>query len=140
MKHSFVPLPSYSTNKQENMAKKSLLLMALMMAMLLLSSVRVSAASTPIPLTGGYIDPKEGEEYHRSQALVPELEIDDYTLFFMTPCDGCVLRLLDENRDVVYSTVIPDSAVSLVLPSYLSGEYEIQIIQGSICFWGYINL
>jgi len=122
------------------MAKKSLLLMALMMAMLLLSSVRVSAASTPIPLTGGHIDPKEGEEYHRSQALVPELEIDDYTLFFMTPCDGCVLRLLDENRDVVYSTVIPDSAVSLVLPSYLSGEYEIQIIQGSICFWGYINL
>ena len=114
--------------------------MALMMAMLLLSSVRVSAASTPIPLTGGYIDPKEGEEYHRSQALVPELEIDDYTLFFMTPCDGCVLRLLDENRDVVYSTVIPDSAVSLVLPSYLSGEYEIQIIQGSLYFWGYVDL
>lgn len=122
------------------MAKKSLLLMALMMAMLLLSSVRVSAASTSIPLTGGYIDPKEGEEYHRSQALVPELEIDDYTLFFMTPCDGCVLRLLDENRDVVYSTVIPDSAVSLVLPSYLSGEYEIQIIQGNIYFWGYVEL
>lgn len=122
------------------MAKKSLLLMALMMAMLLLSSVRVSAASTPIPLTGGYIDPKEGEEYHRSQALVPELEIDDYTLFFMTPCDGCVLRLLDENRDVVYSTVIPDSAVSLVLPSYLSGKYEIQIIQGDVYFWGYISL
>jgi len=122
------------------MAKKSLLLMALMMAMLLLSSVRVSAASTPIPLTGGHIDPKEGEEYHRSQALVPELEIDDYTLFFMTPCDGCVLRLLDENRDVVFSTVIPDSAVSLVLPSYLSGEYEIQIIQGEYYYWGYINL
>ena len=122
------------------MAKKSFLLLALTMAMLSLSSVRVSAASTPIPLTGGHIDPKEGEEYHRSQALVPELEIDDYTLFFMTPCDGCVLRLLDENRDVVYSTVIPDSAVSLVLPSYLSGEYEIQIIKGDFCFWGYIDL
>lgn len=122
------------------MAKKSFLLMTLMMAMLSLSSVRVSAASTPIPLTGEYIDPKEGEEYHRSQALVPELEIDDYTLFFMTPCDGCVLRLLDENRDVVYSTVIPDSAVSLVLPSYLSGDYEIQIIQGEYYYWGYINL
>lgn len=111
------------------------------MAMLSLSSVRVSAASTPIPLTGEYIDPNKGQlGGHRSQTIVPELEIDDYTLFFMTPCDGCVLRLLDENRDVVYSTVIPDSAVSLVLPSYLSGEYEIQIIQGSICFWGYINL
>lgn len=123
------------------MAKKSFLLLALTMAMLSLSSVRVSAASTPIPLTGEYIDPNKGQlGGHRSQTIVPELEIDDYTLFFMTPCDGCVLRLLDENRDVVYSTVIPDSAVSLVLPSYLSGEYEIQIIQGSICFWGYINL
>lgn len=122
------------------MAKEKNLIMALMMAMLPLLSVRVSAASTPIPLTGGYIDPKEGEEYHRSQALVPELEIDDYTLFFMTPCDGCVLRLLDEDGAVVYSTVIPDSAVSLVLPSYLSGDYEIQIIQGEYYYWGYINL
>ena len=123
------------------MAKKSFLLLALTMAMLSLSSVRVSAASTPIPLTGEYIDPHKGQlGGHRSQTIVPELEIDDYTLFFMTPCDGCVLRLLDENRDVVYSTVIPDSAVSLVLPSYLSGEYEIQIIQGALYFWGFIEL
>ena len=123
------------------MAKKSFLLLALTMAMLSLSSVRVSAASTPIPLTGEYIDPHKGQlGGHRSQTIVPELEIDDYTLFFMTPCDGCVLRLLDENRDVVYSTVIPDSAVSLVLPSYLSGDYEIQIIQGEYYYWGYINL
>lgn len=43
------------------MAKKSFLLMTLMMAMLLLSSVRVSAASTPIPLTGEYIDPHKGQ-------------------------------------------------------------------------------
>ena len=122
------------------MAKKSFLLLALTMAMLSLSSVRVSAASTPIPLTGGHIDPKEGEEYHRSQALVPELEIDDYTLFFMTPCDSCVLRLLDEDGAVVYTTIVPNNASSLVLPSCLSGEYEIQIIQGNIYFWGYVEL
>ena len=66
------------------MAKKSFLLMTLMMAMLLLSSVRVSAASTPIPLTGEYIDPHKGQlGGHRSQTIVPELEIDDYTLFFV---------------------------------------------------------
>ena len=29
---------------------------------------------------------------------------------------------------------------SLVLPSTLSREYEIQIIQGNICFYGYIEL
>jgi hypothetical protein len=124
------------------MAKEKNLIMALMMAMLPLLSVRVSAASTPIPLTGGYEDPNGvgGIGAHRSPVAIPEIKIDGYTLFFMTPCDGCVLRLLDENRDVVYSTVIPDSAVSLVLPSYLSGEYEIQIIQGSLYFWGYVDL
>jgi hypothetical protein len=123
------------------MAKKSFLLLALTMAMLSLSSVRVSAASTPIPLTGEYIDPHKGQlGGHRSQTIVPELEIDDYTLFFMTPCDGCVLRLLDEDGAVVYTTVIPSHTTSLVLPSYLSGAYEIQIIQGSIYYWGNIDL
>lgn len=123
------------------MAKKSFLLLALTMAMLPLSSVRVSAASTPIPLTGEYIDPHKGQlGGHRSQTIVPELEIDDYTLFFMTPCDSCVLRLLDEDGAVVYTTIVPNNASSLVLPSYLSGEYEIQIIQGNIYFWGYVEL
>ena len=112
-----------------------------MMAMLSLSSVRVSAASTPIPLTGEYIDPHKGQlGGHRSQTIVPELEIDDYTLFFMTPCDSCVLRLLDEDWAVVYTTIVPNNASSLVLPSCLSGEYEIQIIQGNIYFWGYVEL
>lgn len=111
------------------------------MAMLSLSSVRVSAASTPIPLTGEYIDPHKGQlGGHRSQTIVPELEIDDYTLFFMTPCDNCVLRLLDEDGAVVYTTIVPSHTTSLVLPSYLSGAYEIQIIQGSIYYWGNIDL
>lgn len=123
------------------MAKKSFLLLALTMAMLSLSSVRVSAASTPIPLTEEYIDPHKGQlGGHRSQTIVPELEIDDYTLFFMTPCDNCVLRLLDEDGAVVYTTIVPSHTTSLVLPSYLSGAYEIQIIQGSIYYWGNIDL
>ena len=45
-----------------------------------------------------------------------------------------------KNDNVVYSAVIPTNTTSLVLPSCLSGEYEIQIIQGNICFYGYIEL
>ena len=124
------------------MAKKRILFMTLMMAMLPLSSVRVSAASTPIPLTSGYEDPNGvgGIGAHRSPIAIPEIEIDGYTLLFMTPCDGCGLCLLDETETVVYTTIVPKNATSLVLPSYLSGEYEIQIVQGNIYFWGYINL
>ena len=108
--------------------------------MLPLSGVQVSAASTPIPLTGGYVDPTAGHDYPRTIIGVPIIEIEDNTLFFMTPCDGNVLRLLDEGGAVVYTTVVPNNATSLVLPSYLSGKYEIQIIQGDVYFWGYISL
>ena len=58
----------------------------------------------------------------------------------MNPCDGYTLELVDANDNVVYSTVIPTGTTSLVLPSYLSGEYKLQIIQGNIYFYGYINL
>lgn len=123
------------------MTKKYLVLLVLMMVMFPLSSLQVCVASTPVGLTGGYWDPHEpnsGEQ--RGSIITPDLEIEDYTLYFITPCDGYELRLLDENANVVYTTIIQANATCLVLPSYLSGDYEIQIIQGEYYYWGYINL
>ena len=122
------------------MTKKYLVLLVLIMAMFPLSSLRVCAASIPIHLTGGYIDPTEDEDYQRSPMLIPLVEIENSTLFFISPCDGYELCLLDENANVVYTTTIPTNATSLVLPSYLSGDYVIQIIQGQYYFWGFIEL
>lgn len=123
------------------MAKKRLLLFALMMALLPLSSLRVSAENPGnIDLQVGYDDPDYGTEQPRSPVLIPHVGIDGYSLLFYTPCDGSTLRLLDENDNVVYSTVIPDGTSTLVLPSYLSGNYRIEIIRGAFCFWGYIEL
>lgn len=120
------------------MKKKRLFILLLTLALLPLSNLCVMAQ--PIDFSVGYEDPTDPMgDYPRSPILVPEVDIDGYTLTFYTPCDGCVLRLIDENDVVVYSTVIPTGATSLVLPSYLSGEYQIQIIQGNLCFWGYIN-
>ena len=45
-----------------------------------------------------------------------------------------------KNNNVVYSKVIPINTANLVIPSTLSGEYEIQIIQGNISFYGFIEL
>ena len=118
--------------------KKRLLLLLLMMTLMPLS---YHVMAQTINFKVGYVDPQNPfEEDHRSPVLIPEVEIEGYTLFFITPCDGCTLRLLDENDTVVYSTVIPTGTTSLVLPSYLSGEFEIQIIQGTLCFWGYVEL
>ena len=98
-------------------------------------------AQDEIDLEEGFYDPTQNHEpYEKGPVLVPSVSIEYYTLYFMTPCDGCTLRLLDEDDVVVYSTVIPTGTTNLVLPSYLSGEFEIQIIQGFYYFWGFINL
>ncbi|MBR0180561.1 MAG: hypothetical protein IJQ04_02710 [Prevotella sp.] len=87
------------------------------------------------------VDPTQNHEPpKKGSVLVPSVSLYGNTLYFATTCDGCTLRLLDENDVVVYSTVIPTGTTSLVLPSYLSGEFEIQIIHGNYCFWGYIYL
>lgn len=123
------------------MAKKRPFLFALMMAQLPLSSMRVSAENPDdIELQAGYVDPDLGDGETRAPILIPHVGIDGNTLLFYTPCDGCTLRLLDESSNVVYTIVIPVGATTHVLPSYLSGEYKIEIIQGIYCFWGYIEL
>lgn len=122
------------------MTKKSIII-SLLAAMLTLGNLSVYADPELIVLEVGIEDPEHGDSSQQKTPItVPGISLEDHTLYFYTPCDGCTLRLLDENDNVVYSTVIATGTTSLVLPSTLSGEYEIQIIQGNICFYGYINL
>lgn len=122
------------------MTKKSIII-SLLAAMLTLGNVSVYADPELIVLEVGIEDPEHGDSSQQKTPItVPGISLEDHTLYFYTPCDGCILRLLDGNDNVVYSTVIATGTTSLVLPSTLSGEYEIQIIQGNICFYGYINL
>lgn len=118
--------------------KKSILL-SLAMALLPFSSVVVSAFPIDIQLQVGYIDPSEDkDDPNRNPVLIPEVSIDEYTLYFDSSCENCILRLVDEEDEVVYTTLI--SSDTLVLPSYLSGDYELQIIRDNWCFYGYIEL
>lgn len=112
----------------------------MMMTMLPLSSINLNAASLPVDLHTGYNDPVEGHGEFPRGPIVPELSIDEYELLFDTSCIGYTLQLIDENDNVVYSTVVTSN--SLVLPSTLSGEYEILLLPntGSIYFFGTINL
>ena len=99
----------------------------------------VVADNITVPLTVGYFDPTIGQDNpHKGPVQIPEVSLDDHTLYFFTPCDGYTLNLVDENDVVVYTQVIPTGTTSLVLPSDLFGEFELQIICGNYCFWGYI--
>ena len=123
------------------MTKKCFLMSLCLTAVLSFTSVNVYADPEGVVLQVGYDDPDWGNEgLQKTPILIPEVSLDDHTLIFDTPCDGCTLRLVDANDNVVYSTVIPTGTTSLVLPSSLSGEYKILIIQDNLYFYGYINL
>lgn len=121
------------------MKLKKLFVTVLIMAILPLSSFYVYADSENIPLDVEYDDPNINQGGgHKTPILIPQVFIDGYTLYFYTPCDGCTLRLVNENGVTEYTTIINSS--TLILPSYLSGEYEIQIVSGIWRFYGYITL
>ena len=93
-----------------------------------------------IALQASIIDPTKGKgPIKRSPVRVPSIGIDDHTLHFITSCDGCTLRLFNEDGDMVIDMIIPDNSSTINLPNYLTGEYEIQIIRGNYRFYGYID-
>ena len=71
---------------------------------------------------------------------VPCVILEGHTLLFQTSCDGSILRLVNENNIVVFSSVIPSGTTLFQLPTTLEGEYQIQLIQGNILYWGIIIL
>ena len=100
-----------------------------------------NAPGTPIPFQTGRINPTEpGSHNPKSPVLAPTVYIDGNVLTFETPCDGCLLQLVDEGDDVVYSIIIPAGTTSLILPSALEGTYELQIIRDNWLFYADINL
>ncbi len=124
------------------MTKKSLLLVIVVAVFLLLPGVHVYAVPENVPLELGGVDPSNNGQGNpgRSPVFIPSVSIDGSTIYFITPCDGCLLRIVDEFDNEVYSTVIPVGATSLVLPAYLSGDYELQIVTGIYYFYGDITL
>jgi len=50
------------------------------------------------------------------------------------------LYIIDEDGEEVYEVFIPENTSSIILPFYLSGEYELQLINSWYCFYGYVEL
>ena len=120
------------------MTKKRFLFASLLTTLLTFSNVS-NVMAIPLDLSVSIVDPDEGQvNEHRGPVVIPEVDLVGSTLTFVTPCDGSELRIINEDGEVAYTTVI--NSTSLVLPSYLSGEYRIEIISGNFCFWGYIEL
>ena len=104
-------------------------------------SARSSSLFDELSLQVRLVDPsKPLKPIKRSPAKAPSLSIFDHTLYFATSCDGCILRLINEGGDVEYAIEIPENTSTITLPFYLYGEYELQILRGNYCFFGFVEL
>ena len=65
---------------------------------------------------------------------------DDYTLTLPAFEDDYILELRDEDGDVVYSTFLPSGTTQVILPSTLSGSFEIRLVGDTYYYRGYILL
>lgn len=114
------------------------LLLFLFGALILSTSV---SAQELVLLTVSIIDEQPISHGHpRSPEETPIVYIDDYTLLFEVNHPEYVLNIKDENDNVVYSTVVSSTQTQVVLPSTLSGTYEIQLVVNNLQFKGWINL
>ena len=123
--------------------KKKIMLFVLGMAAFVCSSYATILEQSivgEIPLSVRIEDPVNGgNPVPRTPVLIPTVSLDGYTLSYDASCWGNTLQI-EQNGVIVYSTIIPSDAYSTELPSYLSGDYELQIIRGNFCFYGDISL
>lgn len=76
----------------------------------------------------------------KSPIIKPQIGIEDYTLYIYSGCEDATLVLVDENDNDVFSQEIEDDTDQIVLPTTLSGTYEIRIYRGNYMFYGEIEL
>lgn len=99
------------------------------------------SAQVLVPLSVNYDDEQPVTNGNpKTPITAPKVYINNYTLLFEVDHPEYVLYIKDEDGDVIYSTVISSTQTQVVLPSTLSGNYQIELVMGNWLFKGCINL
>jgi hypothetical protein len=120
------------------MVKKIVVVLMLFMAMGVTNLYAGEGA--PLDLEVRIIDGKPTHPGNpKTPILIPTVWQDGYELEIETPHAEYVLNIVS-GTTVVYTVAVPANVSLVVLPSWLSGTYELQLIQGDLCFYGDIDL
>lgn len=65
---------------------------------------------------------------------------DGYVLTMPAFEDDYILELRDENDVVVYTDYVPAGTTQIVLPSTLSGDFELRLVADTYYYRGFITL
>lgn len=65
---------------------------------------------------------------------------DDYTLTLPAFEDDFTLELRDEDDEVIYSTFLLAGTTQVVLPSMVSGDFELRLVADTYYYIGFLSL
>ena len=120
-------------------AMKKQLLLAFFM---LLGGVKVLAYErVNFVVEWSYVDPFPATEGpNRGPVVCPDVTQDGHTLYFNNVTYDLELVLVDEDGDEVYSVFVPANTASVVLPSSLNGDYELQLYPTDSSYYFYSDI
>ena len=96
----------------------------------------ISEKGKTLPLKAKDLDPEnDGEPNPRT--LIPEVTLQGNTLHFITPCNGCTFRLVQDGN-ICYEVDITRN--TLTIPATFTGIYELQIVSGNTIFYTEVEL
>lgn len=123
--------------------KKTILLVMqkVMMVTLLLTGWSLSSYGSPVQVSMNIVkDDAAGAGPTYAPPRPWYITQDDYVLTMPAFEDDFTLELRDENDVVVYSTFVPAGTTQIVLPSTLSGDFELRLVTDTYYYIGYIEL
>lgn len=83
---------------------------------------------------------KEKPEFGKSPETSIEILVEGVDMYINNNVCEYELQILDEDGVVVYSTVISAGTSQVVLPSTLSGDYEIRFVTDDYYYYGFVTL
>lgn len=102
----------------------------ILLSAFLLTSVS-SIASVNISFNVCITDPTTTVPSHpKSPINPPQATLDGHVLTFTTSHADFVLTLLDEDGEEAYTVFVPAATTTVVLPSTLTGLFELQLYPG----------
>lgn len=119
---------------------KKLLFVVLSFLLLGVAKIEASVQSAQVSLEVKKVDDNPMQSGSpKTPILIPTVWQDGYELEIEAPHAEYVLNIVS-GTTVVYSVVVPANVSLVILPATLSGTYELQLIQGNLCFYGDIDL
>lgn len=78
-----------------------------------------------------------GEPDKKGIIFIPEVILQDNVLRFITSCNGCTFRLVQDNNTCYEMEIMGNT---LTIPTAFTGLYELQIVSGDIIFYTEVEL